>query len=223
MKDREQLISQNIGLIHFVIKRFAMRGLDTEELFQVGCVGLCKAADGFKEELGLKFSTYAVPVILGEIKRFVRDNTQVHISRGMKEQYTKIKYAREQFEAMYHKEPTIQQLSDMTGIKTEHILLAEEALRPAESLDSFISEEEHDVRKIDLLSDYKDMQQTVVNRLLCEEAFEKMSSTERKLVYFRYFENMTQAKTAQKLDITQVQVSRMEKKLLLRLREEWNT
>lgn len=223
MKDREQLISQNIGLIHFVIKRFAMRGLDTEELFQVGCVGLCKAADGFKEELGLKFSTYAVPVILGEIKRFVRDNTQVHISRGMKEQYTKIKYAREQFEATHHKEPTIQQLSDMTGIKTEHILLAEEALRPAESLDSFVSEEEHDVRKIDLLSDHKDMQQTVVNKLLCEEAFEKMSSTERKLVYFRYFENMTQAKTAQKLDMTQVQVSRMEKKLLLRLREEWNT
>ena len=137
-KDKEALVSQNIGLVHFVIKRFSGRGQDMEELFQVGCVGLCKAVEGFDETLEHKFSTYAVPVILGEVRRFLRDNTQVHISRGIKEQSIKIKYAREQYEGKYHREPTVQELSEITGIKTEDILLAGEVMRPVESLDEII-------------------------------------------------------------------------------------
>ncbi len=220
MKDKELLISQNIGLVHFVIKRFSGRGQDMEELFQVGCVGLCKAVEGFKEELELKFSTYAVPVILGEVKRFVRDNTQVHISRGIKEQALKIKYAQEQYEIRYQKEPTIAQLSAMTGIEIEDVLLATEALRPVESLDSFVGEEESGTRKIDLLKSYKNEQEQIVNKLLCEEAFRYLDEKEKEILYLRYFENMTQSNVAGRLNMTQVQVSRMEKRILLRLREK---
>lgn len=220
MKDKEQLISQNIGLVHFVIKRFKGRGQDMEELFQVGCVGLCKAADGFKEEFGLQFSTYAVPVILGEVKRFMRDNTPVHISRGLKEQGVKLHYALEQYEARYHREPTIAELSDMTGIKTEDILLATEAMRPVESLDAFINEEEAGASRIDFLKSDINAQEQVLNQVLCEEAFRRMTKQERQVVHLRYFENLTQTKTASMLDMTQVQVCRMEKRILLRLREE---
>ncbi len=220
MKDKEQLISQNIGLVHFVIKRFGGRGQDMEELFQVGCVGLCKAVEGFREELQLQFSTYAVPVILGEVKRFIRDNTQVHISRSVKEQGMKVKYAREQYEVRFHKEPTLQELADMTGLKAEDILLATEAMRPVESLDVFIGEEESGTRKVDLLRSSENAQEQVLNHMLCEEAFQRMSEKEQELVHLRYFENLTQAKVADLLNMTQVQVSRMEKKILLRLRKE---
>ena len=219
MKDK-QLISQNIGLVHFVIKRFSNRGQDMEELFQVGCVGLCKAVDGFQAERELQFSTYAVPVILGEVKRFMRDNTQVHISRGIKEQGTKLHYARGQFEARFHREPTIAELAEMTGIAKEDVLLATEAMRPAESLDAFVSEEDSDVRKIDLLRSRENAQEQVMNHMMCEEAFRRMTPQEQQLVHMRYFEEKTQAQVAEILDMTQVQVSRMEKKILLRLREE---
>ncbi len=220
MKDKEQLISQNIGLVHFVIKRFAGRGQDMEELFQVGCVGLCKAVEGFKEDLQLQFSTYAVPVILGEVKRFIRDNTQVHISRSVKEQGIKVKYAREQYEVRFHKEPTLQELTAMTGLTAEDILLATEAMRPVESLDAFVGEEESGARRVDLLKSSENAQEQVLNHMLCEEAFRRMSEKEQELVHLRYFENLTQANVARILDMTQVQVSRMEKKVLLRLREE---
>lgn len=222
MKDHKGFVSQNIGLVHFVIKRFPTRGLDREELFQVGCVGLCKAAEGFDETLGLQFSTYAVPVIMGEIKRFIRDDTQVHISRGLKEQRIKVKYAREQFEQKYHREPTLRELSEMTDMRTEDILLAEETLRPVESLDSFVKEEEKTTRKIELLCDDKDIGQQAMNRILCEEAFQYMNQTEKRVIYMRYFENQTQTKTAEYLNMTQVQVSRMEKRLLQRIRAKWN-
>ena len=220
MKDKEQLVSQNIGLVHFVIKRFSNRGQDMEELFQVGCVGLCKAVEGFQAERELQFSTYAVPVILGEVKRFMRDNTQVHISRGVKEQGMKLRYAREQYEARFHKEPTITELADMTGIKTEDVLLAMEAMRPVESLDAFVSEEESGTRKIDLLKSCENAQDQVLNHMMCEEAFKRMTAKEQQLVHLRYFENLTQSQVAELMNMTQVQVSRMEKKILLRLREE---
>lgn len=219
MKDKEQLISQNIGLVHFVIKRFSNRGQDMEELFQVGCVGLCKAVDGFDEELELKFSTYAVPVILGEVKRFLRDNTQVHISRGVKELGMKLHYAREKYEARYHREPTITELADMTGMKSEDIMLATEAMRPVESLDAFVNEDESETRRVDLLKSRENAQEQVINRILCEEAFRNMSAEEQQMVHLRYFENMTQMQVAAIMGMTQVQVSRMEKKILLRLRE----
>lgn len=222
MKDYKCFVSQNIGLVHFVIKRFQTRGLDREELFQVGCVGLCKAAEGFDETLGLQFSTYAVPVIMGEIKRFIRDDTQVHISRGLKEQRMKVKYVREQFEQKYHREPTIRELSEMTDMRAEDILLAEETLRPIESLDSFVKEEEKTTRKIELLCDEKDIGQQAMNRILCEEAFQYMDPIEKQVIYMRYFENQTQTKTAERMHMTQVQVSRMEKRLLQRIRETWN-
>lgn len=222
MKDKEQLVSQNIGLVRFVIKRFQGRGLDMEELFQVGCVGLCKAVAGFQEERELQFSTYAVPVILGEVKRFIRDNTQVHISRSMKEQSVKLKYAREQFETKHHREPTLQELTEMTGMTAEDILLAGEVMRPVESLDAYISEEESGARKVDLLSSGEDAQEQAINRIMCEEAFRRMTGKEQEIVYLRYFENLTQSNVAKCLNMTQVQVSRMEKKILLRLREEMN-
>lgn len=222
MKDKEDLVSDNIGLVHFVIKRFGTRGQDAEELFQVGCVGLLKAATGFKEELGLQFSTYAVPVILGEIKRFVRDNTAIHISRGLKEQGMKIKYAIEQFENRYHREPTLKELSGITGICTEDIVVVREAMRPVESLGVFAYAEEAGQTKMDFVASKTSGEEEVMNRLLCQEAFRRMTEKEREIVHLRYFENLTQQKVATLLDMTQVQVSRMEKKILMRLRSEMN-
>lgn len=219
-KDREALISQNIGLVHFVIKRFGGRGQDMEELFQVGCVGLCKAAEGFDETLELRFSTYAVPVILGEVRRFLRDNTQVHISRGVKDQSIKIKYAREQYENKYHRDPTLKELSEITGISIDDILLVGEVIRPAESLDAYMYEEENGISKIDLLSGGYNAEEQALNRILCEDAFQRMSPKEQEIIHLRFFHDFTQANVADKLNMTQVQVSRMEKKLLLRLREE---
>lgn len=220
MKDKDDLVSENIGLVHFVIKRFAKRGQDMEELFQVGCVGLLKAVSGFKEELGLQFSTYAVPVILGEIKRFVRDNTPIHISRGVKEQGIKLKYAIEEFENKYHREPTLNELSQMTGISTEDIVIAREAMRPLESLDAFVYEEEAGRTRADFVGSKECAEEQIINRMLCQEAFRRMSEKEREIVHLRYFENLTQSKVAGLLGMSQVQVSRMEKKIFLRLREE---
>lgn len=222
MQDKEGLISQNIGLVHFVIKRFGGRGYDMEELFQVGCVGLCKAVDGFEKERELQFSTYAVPVILGEIKRFVRDNTQVHISRGIKEQGGKLYYAKEKFEAQFHREPTLTELADMTGISIEDVMLATEAMRPVESLDAYMNDDEQSIRKVDLLKGKGNSQEEVLNRILCEEAFRRMSQKEQQLVHMRYFEEKTQMQVAEIMNMTQVQVSRMEKKILQRLRTEMN-
>lgn len=222
MKDKDDLVSDNIGLVHFVIKRFGTRGQDKEELFQVGCLGLLKAATGFKEELGLQFSTYAVPVILGEIKRFVRDNTPIHISRGLKEQGIKIKYAIEQFEKANHREPTLAELSEVTGIGTEDIVVVREAMRPVESLDTFIYAEEDGQTRADFVTDKVSGEEEAMNRLLCEEAFRRMDEKEREIVHLRYFENLTQQKVAELLCMTQVQVSRMEKRILMRLRSEMN-
>ena len=156
------------------------------------------------------------------MKRFIRDNTQVHISRGIKEQSIKLKYAREQYEAKHHREPTIQELSELTGMKKEDIVLAGEVLRPAESLDAFVNEEESGTRRVDLLNSQEDAEEQAINRILCEEAFKRMSEKEQEIVYLRYFENLTQANVARNLNMTQVQVSRMEKKILLRLRDEMN-
>lgn len=222
MKDKDDLVSDNIGLVHFVIKRFGTRGQDGEELFQVGCIGLLKAAQGFKEELGLQFSTYAVPVILGEIKRFVRDNTPIHISRSIKEQGAKIKYATEQFARTYHREPTLLELSESTGIDMEEIVVAREAMRPLESLDAFKYAEEEGQTRGDFVASKARGEVEVMNRMLCEEAFRRMNEKEREIVHLRYFENFTQARVATLLGMTQVQVSRMEKKILLRLRSEMN-
>jgi len=222
MKDKDDLVAENIGLVHFVIKRFGTRGQDKEDLFQVGCVGLLKAAAGFKEELGLQFSTYAVPVILGEVKRFVRDNTPIHISRGLKEQGVKVKYAIEQFENKYHREPTIQELSDVTGICTEDIVLVREAMRPVESLDAFVSAEDEGRTRGDFVANKTSGETEVMNRILVQEAFRRMTAKEREIVHLRYFENFTQQKVATLLDMSQVQVSRLEKRILMRLREEMN-
>lgn len=222
MKDKEDLISNNIGLVHFVIKRFGTRGQDAEELFQVGCMGLVKAATGFKEELGLCFSTYAVPVILGEVKRFVRDNTPIHISRGIKEQSIKLKYATEQFQNKHHREPTLCELSSATGICTEDIVLVREAMRPVESLDVFAYEEESGQTRGDFVHSKVCEEEKVLNRMLCMEAFRRMSEKEREIVHLRYFENLTQREVADLLGLSQVQVSRLEKKIFSRLREEMN-
>ncbi len=222
MKDKDDLVSENIGLVHVVIKRCGTRGQDREELFQVGCIGLLKAASGFKSELGSQFSTYAVPVILGEIKRFVRDNTPIHISRGVKEQGVKLKYAIQQFEARYHREPTLQELSLTTGINVEDIVVAKEAMRPLESLDAFAYEEESGNTKGDFVKSKVCEEEQILNRMLCQEAFRLMTDKEREIVHLRYFENLTQSKVAELLGMSQVQVSRLEKKILLRLRREMN-
>lgn len=218
MKDKENLISQNMGLVHFVVKRFAGRGLDMEELFQVGCVGLCKAADGFKEELGLRFSTYAVPVILGEVKRFLRDNTQVHISRSLKEQNYKIQTVMEQFISEHGTEPSLAQLETLTGFAREDIIAALDSHRPVESLDTLVYETEEGQRKVDMLADKREPYQELLNKLVCKEIMSKLEDKERRLLYLRYFCDKTQEQTARELAMSQVQVSRMEKKLLLRIR-----
>ena len=201
-KAREELILENRPLVYAVVKRFEYRGYDREELFQIGMIGLMKAIDRFDTKYEVAFSTYAVPLITGELKRFFRDNSMMKVSRGLKEQGYHIAKAREKIEQEKGRDATLEEISKETGLSTEEILMATEANREVSSLSQSIYEKEF-----------------VVNRILVEQLLGELNEKERKLITLRYFEEKTQVQAAKELGVSQVQVSRLEKKILLRLRK----
>ncbi len=233
---REVLIEKNLGLVHHIVRRFAGRGYEQEDLFQIGTIGLMKAIDKFNLELGLQFSTYAVPMITGEIKRFLRDDGPVKVSRTIKENGLKVKLARQKLQAAEGREPTLQEITEATGLTKEDVVVAMEASIEVESIYSAVYQDDgSEVYLVDRVvrgvngslgssmagsvGGEDTEKEELLNHLLLTQLLDTLSPSERELISMRYFQNKTQMEIASILGISQVQVSRLEKKILLRLRE----
>ncbi len=210
---RDKFIEQNLGLVHTICRRFAGKGIEYDDLYQSGCMGLVKAYDAFDEERGLCFSTYAVPVIMGSVRRLFRDGGSVKVSRGVKELGIKINKEKNAFQQKYGVEPTVTQLAEALGVEAEDIT---EALCAAQPTVSLTAADDDGVKETDLPSVESD---DINNRLEVEEAMKSLTEREQTIVKCRYFYQYTQNKTAGLLGMTQVQVSRAEKKILQKLRE----
>lgn len=239
---RETLIEENLGLVRHIVKRFAGRGYDMEDLFQIGCIGLMKAIDKFDLSYEVRFSTYAVPMIQGEIKRFLRDDGMVKVSRTLKENGWKIKQAAERLSQEYGREATLQELSETTGLEIEDIVMALDANVEVESIyKSVYQSDGNEIYLVDQVVGgsngvgYSSIGQTMVNygagsedtekekvlnHMLLEQLLGQLDDKERELISMRYFQDKTQMEVARYMGISQVQVSRMEKRILLQMRQE---
>lgn len=212
----EKLVTENAGLIWAVARRFLGRGVETDDLYQLGCMGFLKAVDGFDPSFGTQFSTYAVPKIAGEIRRFLRDDGAVKVSRSIKERAAAIRTCRNQLAAALGREPTILEISRQTGFSPEDIALAETATASTESIQQENGEEGFSLE--DILSDTESEDQ-MLEKIALRQAIAKLPQRERSVVELRYFHGLTQQRVAKILDVSQVQVSRIEKKAIALLQE----
>ena len=212
----EKLVTENSGLIWSVARRFAGRGTEMDDLYQLGCLGFLKAVEGFDTEFGTQFSTYAVPKIAGEIRRFLRDDGAVKVSRGIKEQATTIKIARNHLTSALGREPTIQEISNQTGFSPEEIALAETATAATESIQRETGEEGFSLE--DILTD-TESEERMVEKIALMQAIDRLPQRENVVIKLRYFHGLTQQRVAKVLEVSQVQVSRIEKKALSNLRQ----
>lgn len=216
---RDRLVENNMGLIWSIVRRFMNRGYEPEDLFQIGSIGLLKAIDKFDTGYDVKFSTYAVPMITGEIKRFLRDDGMLKVSRTIKENAVKIRGIREELNGKLNREPTVTELARETGLSQEDVLLALDSVNEVESLYKTVYQGDGSaISLMDRLEEKRDDHEEVLNKLLLEELLRNLNDQERELITLRYFEEKTQADIAGRLGISQVQVSRMEKRILTRLR-----
>ena len=213
---RERIIQENSGLIWSIAKRFAGRGTELDDLYQLGCVGFLKAVDGFDLQYGTQFSTYAVPKISGEIRRFLRDDGAIKVSRGIKEQAYAIKSAAMQLSQSLGREPTITELSDSTGFTPEQIAVAESATAYVESIHRESGADGFTLESI--LSDTASEEQ-MLERIALRQAIDRLNEREAMVIRLRYFHGLTQEKISKILLVSQVQVSRIEKRAIERLRE----
>ena len=213
---KEALVEENTGLIWSVARRFMGRGTEPDDLYQLGCLGFLKAVDGFDLEYGTQFSTYAVPKIAGEIRRFLRDDGAVKVSRSLKEQSATIKSARSRLTSALGREPTIQEISRQTRFTAEEIALAETATAATESIQKETGEEGFTLENV--LTD-TESEEKMVEKIALRQAVEALPERERTVVQLRYFHSLTQQRVAKVLQVSQVQVSRIEKKALAMLRE----
>lgn len=217
---REKIVEENIGLVHSVAKRFMGRGYELEDLFQIGSIGLVKAVDKFDPSFDVKFSTYAVPMIMGEIKRFIRDDGIIKVSRSIKELAIKALGLRETIIKETSVEPSIKELAERLGASAEDVAIAIEAGIKPESINAPVGDGENDGKTIaDRLESNEDCEGRVVNRILVQELLAECDEREKKIIIMRYFKQCTQAQVAQSLGISQVQVSRLEKKVLEAMRK----
>lgn len=210
---RDEFISENLGLVHSICKRFVGRGIEYDDLYQAGCIGLIKATDAFESERGLMFSTYAVPVIMGEVRRLFRDGGAVKVSRSVKELALQINKQKQELEQRLCREPTVNEIAKALGVKPEEITEALCATQPTVSL---TFEGDNGVKEADL--PVSDGEYDLMNRLDLDRALNLLNEKEIQIVKCRYFKFLTQSKTAELLNMTQVQISRNEKKILLKLR-----
>ncbi len=217
--DREAcqlLVEENTGLIWSVAKRFLGRGTEADDLYQLGCLGFLKAVEGFDLEYGTQFSTYAVPKIAGEIRRFLRDDGAIKVSRGLKEQAATIKSTRSRLTGALGREPTIQEISRQTGFSPEEIAMAETATAATESIQRESGDEGFTLE--DVLTD-TESEERMVEKIALRQAIERLPERERMVIQLRYFHALTQERVARVLQVSQVQISRIEKKALGILRE----
>ncbi len=213
---KELLVTENTGLIWSVARRFIGRGTDADDLYQLGCLGFLKAVDGFDVNFGTQFSTYAVPKISGEIRRFLRDDGAVKVSRGIKERAALIKSARNQLTHTLGREPTLREIAEETGLLEEEISVAETATAEVESIQQNIGDNGFSLETV--LTD-SESEETIMERVLLRQAIRNLPERDALVIKLRYFHGLTQQRVAKVLAVSQVQVSRIEKKALLRLRE----
>ena len=212
----EALVEENSGLIWAVARRYVGRGTELEDLYQLGCLGFLKAVEGFDLSFGTQFSTYAVPKISGEIRRFLRDDGAVKVSRGIKEQAAAIKSARNTLTNLFGREPTVNEISRQTGFSPEEIALAETATAATESIQRQCGEEGFSLE--DVLTD-TESEERMVEKIALRQAISNLPERERTVIQMRYFHGLTQDRVAKVLNVSQVQVSRIEKKAIALLRE----
>ena len=213
---RELLVQENMGLIWSVTKRFIGRGVESDDLFQLGCLGFIKAIEGFDLQYGTQFSTYAVPKIAGEIRRFLRDDGAVKVSRSIKEQSAQINQKREQLRNLLGRDPTIYEISCQLGITIEEIAMVENAMSAVESINQASGEDGFTLENI--LSD-TESEEKLIEKMSLRQAIAKLPDREKQVILLRYFHGLTQERTAKIMTVSQVQVSRIEKKAINRLRE----
>lgn len=211
----EQLVEENSGLVWSVARRFLGRGAEADDLYQLGCLGFLKAVEGFDLSYGTQFSTYAVPKIAGEIRRFLRDDGAVKVSRSLKEQSATIKSIRARLTGALGREPTVQEISRQTGLSPEEIALAETATAATESIQRETGEEGFSLE--DVLTD-TESEERMVEKIALRQAIEALPEREKMVIQLRYFHSLTQQRVAKVMNISQVQVSRIEKKALQGLR-----
>ncbi len=217
----EMIVEKNSGLVWSIVKRFLNRGYEREDLYQIGCIGLIKAIRKYSFEYNTQFSTYAVPLIMGEIKRFLRDDGLVKVSRVVKENATKIKLAIDFYFAKNGAEPTIAEISEHLKISEDDVVIALETLKPAESLNAVVNEaDKNPVYLIDKLADVENTDFKEFEKIVLKDLLSELPPREKQIIAMRYFKGATQVKVANMLGISQVQVSRMEKKILENMRSK---
>lgn len=220
---QDKLVRANVGLVSVIVKKFLNRGYEYEDLFQIGCIGLIKAIKNFNSEFNVKFSTYAVPMIMGEIKRFVRDDGMIKVSRNMKETAKKVKIAKEKLSKEYGREVTIEEISKELSITSEDVILSLESLNAPEYLyDTIHQDDGSPVLLIDKISEERDYGSDVTDKVALKEIINSLEPRARQIIILRYFKDMTQSEIAEILGISQVQVSRIEKKVLDYMRKTMN-
>ena len=219
-KVREEYIKGNLRLVLSVIKRFDSSSESADDLFQIGCVGLMKAVDNFDPERLVRFSTYAVPMIVGEIRRYLRDNSSIRVSRSLRDTAYKAIYAKEGYVRRYMKEPTVQEIADEIGIAKEDVVFALDAVQTPMSLHEPVYNDGGDALYVmDQVSDKKNREENWVEELSLEAAMERLNERERYIISLRFFEGKTQTEVAGQIGISQAQVSRLEKNALKTMRQ----
>lgn len=216
---RDTLFEENTGLIYSVARRFLGRGVEMEDLFQIGSIGLLKAVDKFDPAFEVKFSTYAIPMILGELKRFFRDDGMIKVSRSIKENQHRVYLAREKIEKELGREPSLKEIAEMLEMPPEEVAMTMDSAAEVESLYRTVYQSEGtDISLIDKIPEKENAEEHLLNRIFLEEILGKLESSDRKLLYMHYFQDQTQTQIAEQLGVSQVQVSRMEKRILKKLR-----
>ena len=217
---KEEYIKGNLRLVLSVIRRFSNSNENADDLFQIGCVGLIKAINNFNTELDVKFSTYAVPMIIGEIRRYMRDNNSIRVSRSLRDTAYKAIYAKENYMKRNLKEPTMEEIAQEIGIEKEDIVFALDAIQTPMSLQEPVYNDGEDVLYVmDQVSDKKNREENWVEELALQAAMERLGERERYIIQLRFFEGKTQIEVAQDIDISQAQVSRLEKHALKVMRQ----
>ena len=217
---RDQMVLDNVGLVWSIVRRFQGRGYEMEDLFQIGSIGLLKAVDKFDLSYDVKFSTYAVPMILGEVKRFLRDDGMIKVSRSIKEMAMRVKTVRENLCFSMGREPTIEEIATEVGASKEEVAISIEAGAEVESLYKTVNQnDENSLCLMDKIEDQS--QEKLLNHMVLEKLIGQLGEKEREIILRRYYKNQTQTQVAEALDISQVQVSRLEKKILKQMREQF--
>lgn len=220
---REQLVMKNVGLVWSIVRHFSGRGCELEDLYQIGCIGLLKAIDKFDLSFDVKFSTYAVPMITGEIKRFLRDDGMIKVSRSVKELGIRVRSMREQLTNQMGREPSLEDIAEQLGVSREEAAASLDAAAEVESIYRTVNAgEDQNLCLLDKLPDEREDQEHLMNQMVLKQLLEQLDDKERSIIMRRYFENQTQIQIAADLHISQVQVSRLEKKILIKMREYLN-